>query len=148
MAFWDMQLMSTVYRNHVIPLPLSLTSLFGAFCFSLFWHFLLFSFSPRTSLYCTLFITNSTFIHLLIPISFSFLLIFFLLPPLVGGFVPSSFCAILFILTYKGGDASSSWLTPLLTSPWALSIHKREVFEVFKDSTYWIIGRYSGLIGK
>ena len=82
---------------------------------SFHWHFLLFSFSPGTSLYCTLFITNSTFIQLFIPI-FCFLFHFYsYFHPWLEGLCPHLFVHI--ILTYKGGDASSSWLTPTTCFP-------------------------------
>ena len=118
MIVWDMQLMSTVYRKHVIPLPLSLTSLFGTFCFFLFWHFLLFFFFSRDiPLFdCTLFITNSTFIHLFIPISFSFLFHFFFI------FIPTStlgwrVCALIFLCNSFYSNLQGWWCLKFVVNP-------------------------------
>ena len=71
-------------------------------------------------------------------------------PPLLGGFVPSSFGCTYFILL-QGWCAYEFVVTPQPASPWALSIHKTDDFEWFKNSTcnilgiaFCYIGRYGG----
>lgn len=122
--------MSTVGKC-VIPLPLSLASLFGTFGLFLFIDTFCFFFTPGTSL-----IWLHLFILCYLPSPFhtySFASLFLNFPPLVWrifspSFACNSFCSS---LTRVVVPQVRGW-PPQLTSPWALSIHKMDDFETIQ----------------
>ena len=145
-SFWVVQLMSTVQQvwSSIAPHFLALL-LLNTFCFF-----------PLNTYYLwqdILVSVNLTTLpaHSLSPLMHGgFVPSSFVGPPLLGGFVPSSFGCTYFILL-QGWCAYEFVVTPQPASPWALSIHKTDYFEWFKNSTcnilgiaFCYIGRYGG----